>query len=260
MKLWEGLGYYSRARNLHACAKKIVSEYGGAFPSEVSELRKLPGIGDYTAGAIASLAFGKRAPAVDGNVLRVLSRLERFPQSIGDEKVKAAFRARLQEIYPAEDCGAFTSALMELGEVVCLPGAPNCEACPLAALCAAHRAGDETAYPVMPEKKPRRVEHRRVMLLLCEEKCALKKRPDKGLLAGLWELPNDAETGVPVGGEPCGDAVHIFSHVEWHMKGYILRCAEELPGYTWVTVEERAALAIPSAFRYYTQKLKEMGY
>ena len=260
MKLWEGLGYYSRARNLHACAKKLTAEYGGAFPDDVSELRRLPGIGDYTAGAIASIAFGKPAPAVDGNVLRLLSRLERSPRSIGDERVRAEYRRRLQAVYPPGECGAFTSALMELGEVVCVPGTPNCEVCPLAALCAAHQAGDQTAYPVMPGKKPRRVEHRRVLLLLCRDKCALRKRPEKGLLAGLWELPNDTDTGVPPGGEPCGEAVHIFSHVEWHMTGYILRCTEELPGYTWVTAGERAALAIPSAFRYYTNILKEAGH
>ena len=259
MKLWEGLGYYSRARNLHACAKKVVSEYGGVFPSDAAALRVLPGIGDYTAGAIASIAFGLPEPAVDGNVLRVLSRLERFPHSVGSERVKSAFREKLRTIYPPGRCGDFTSALMELGETVCTPGTPGCARCPLAGMCLAHAAGEESRYPVLPEKKPRRVEERRVLLLQCADKVAVRRRPDKGLLAGLWELPNDMETEPPAGGEVCGEAVHIFSHVEWHMKGYLVRCETELPGYTWVTAQEREALAIPAAFRYYTSLLKEMG-
>ena len=259
MKLWEGLGYYSRARNLHACAKQVVSQYGGAFPADAAALRALPGIGDYTAGAIASIAFGLPEPAVDGNVLRVLSRLARFGESVGSEKVKAAFREKLRAVYPPGRCGDFTSALMELGETVCTPGTPDCARCPLSHLCQAHAAGEETLYPVLPEKKPRRIEHRRVLLLRCGNKIAVHRREDRGLLAGLWELPNDLETEPPAGGEFCGEAVHVFSHVEWHMRGYRVRCKEELPGYVWVTPEERKALAMPAAFRYYTSLLKEMG-
>ena len=259
LKLWEGLGYYSRARNLHACAKRLVADYGGEFPEEAFELRKLPGIGDYTAGAVASIAFGKREPAVDGNVLRVWARLRAFPGSVGDEKVKTRVREELRAVYPEGECGAFTSALMELGEVVCTPGTPDCASCPLAKLCAAHREGSETLYPVLPPKKPRRVENRRVLILLCGEKTALRKRPDRGLLAGLWELPNDTETDAPENGEFCGEAVHIFTHVEWRMRGYIVRMAEETPGYVWVTREERLARAIPSAFRYYVKVLEDLG-
>ena len=259
MKLWEGLGYYSRARNLHKCAQKVVKDYGGVFPRTAEELRKLPGIGDYTAGAVASIAYGEPAPAVDGNVVRLLTRLQRCGESAGDEKLKARLRQELREIYPAGECGAFTSALMELGETVCTPGTPDCARCPLVGLCLAHQAGEETLYPVMPAKKPRRVENRRVLLMVCGDKTALRRRPDRGLLAGLWEFPNDTETDPPPGGEPCGDAVHIFTHVEWHMRGYILRCDSELSGYTWVTRAERLALAMPSAFRYYTQILEEMG-
>ena len=260
MKLWEGLGYYSRARNLHACAQKIVTEYGGVFPSEAAVLRSLPGIGDYTAGAIASIAFGRPEPAVDGNVLRVLSRLERYRESVAGEKTKALFRERLRAVYPPGRCGDFTSALMELGETVCFPGTPGCGGCPLNDICLARAAGEETRYPVMPEKKPRRIEERRVLLLLCGEKTAVRRRPDRGLLAGLWELPNDREPEPPAGGEPCGEAIHVFSHVEWHMRGYIVRCEEERPGYVWVRREERLALAMPTAFRYYLARLEEMGY
>ena len=258
LKLWEGLGYYSRARNLHKCARLLVQEYGGAFPHTAAELRKLPGIGDYTAGAIASIAFGQAEPAVDGNVLRVLSRFTRSGESIGETQVKNRFRDELRAIYPAGRCGDFTSALMELGEVICTPGTPECDKCPLAAFCEAHAQGEETLYPVMPEKKPRRMEQRRVLLMICGGKVALRRRPDKGLLAGLWEFPNDTETSPPAEGAPCGEAVHIFSHVEWHMKGYVIPCDTELPGYEWADRNRRSELAIPTAFRFYKEVLEAM--
>ncbi len=257
LKLWEGLGYYSRARNLRRTARELVTEHGGAFPREAARLRELPGIGDYTAGAIASLAFGEPEPAVDGNVLRVVARLERRGESTGDLRFRAAVREELRAVYPRDRAGDFTSALMELGEVVCVPGKPACLLCPLASLCAAHAAGEEALYPVMPEKRPRRTEERNVLLLLCGDTAAVRKRPDRGLLAGLWEYPDG---DVPPGAEPCGTAVHIFTHVEWRMTGYIARCGEQSAGYTWVTRAERLALAIPSAFRFYSEILERMGY
>ena len=229
LKLWEGLGYYSRARNLHKCAKTVCETYGGVFPPDAAALRALPGI-------------------------------ECFGESIGSDKVKKRFREALREIYPTGECGAFTSALMELGETVCTVGTPSCARCPVAAYCAAHRCGEEALYPVLPEKKPRRIENRRVLLLLCGDMCAVQRRADTGLLASMWELPNDLLPDAPETGEPCGEAVHIFSHVEWHMRGYIVRCKEKLPGYVWVTRAEREALAMPTAFRYYRKKLEEMGY
>ena len=259
LKLWEGLGYYSRARNLLKCAKTVVSEYGGTFPADASALRKLPGIGEYTAGAIASIAYGLPEPAVDGNVLRVLSRLKGSAECVADAGVKKAWSAELREIYPEGRCGDFTSALMELGETVCIPGTPRCESCPLASLCLAHKKGEETLFPVLPGKKPRRIEKRRVRILRCGDRIAVRKRPDKGLLAGLWELPNEEETAAPEGGVFCGEAVHIFSHVEWHMTGYLVNCEKETPGYIWVTPDERRALAIPAAFRYYLKVLEELG-
>ena len=258
LKLWEGLGYYSRARNLHKCARLLVEEQGGEFPRRAAELRKLPGIGDYTAGAIASIAFGEPEPAVDGNVLRVLSRLTRSGESIGEAKVKNRFREELRAIYPMGRCGDFTSALMELGEVICTPGTPECGKCPLASLCEGHACGEETLYPVMPEKKPRRIEHRRVLLMICGDKVALRRRPDKGLLAGLWEFPNDTEQEPPENGAACGAAVHIFSHVEWHMQGYVVPCETQLPGYEWADRQRRRELAIPTAFRYFKEVLEAM--
>ena len=258
LKLWEGLGYYSRARNLHRCAQIVARDYGGALPADYEQLRALPGVGDYTAGAIASIAFGLRESAVDGNVCRVLSRLEACPDTVG-EKLKTRYRRELREIIPERRAGDFTSALMELGETVCLPGAPRCGACPLAGGCRAHAGGEAARYPVLPAKKPRRVERRRVLLYVCGDAVAVRKRPDRGLLAGLWELPNDTEPEPPAGGEFCGEAVHVFTHVEWHMRGYILRVDRPLPGYVWVTRDERRALAIPSAFRYYVNLWEEMG-
>ena len=154
LKLWEGLGYYSRARNLHKCAKTVCETYGGVFPPDAAALRALPGIGDYTAGAIASIAYGLPEPAVDGNVLRVLARMECFGESIGSDKVKKRFREALRDIYPTGECGAFTSALMELGETVCTVGTPSCARCPVAAYCAAHRCGAiERSLPMQMRSK-----------------------------------------------------------------------------------------------------------
>ena len=258
LKLWEGLGYYSRARNLHRCARIIVRDCGGKFPRTARELRRLPGIGEYTAGALASLAFNEPESAVDGNVCRVLARVEACSDTV-DEAMKARYRRELREILPDGESGDFNSALMELGETVCTPGVPGCERCPIADLCRARLEGSPERWPVLQEKRPRRIERRRVLLMVCGERVALRRRPDRGLLAGLWELPNDTLDEPPAGGEPCGEAVHRFTHVEWHMRGYILRCEHETEGCVWVTPEERRALAIPGAFRYYLKILEEMG-
>ena len=268
LKLWEGLGYYSRARNLHKAAQLVMAKYGGALPADEAALRSLPGIGDYTAGAVASIAFGLPVPAVDGNVLRICARLTCCPDSIGDAKVKNAFRQALRSQYPAGRCGDFTSALMELGETVCLPGTPACGGCPLRALCAAERTGRPEDWPVMPEKKPRRIQPRTVFVLEHEGRVALAKRPDKGLLAGLWELPNvegeldeaavlcqaDGWGCAPEGLEPMGRAQHIFTHLEWHMTGWRVRCGAAPDRFVWATPEDRAERwPVPAAFRAYIQ-------
>jgi len=266
LKLWEGLGYYSRARNLHRAAKLVMERWGGELPGDVDALRSLPGIGDYTAGAIASIAFGLPEPAVDGNVLRVCARLSLCPDSVGEERIKRAFREELRSQYPAGRCGEFTSALMELGETVCTPGTPDCGMCPLAELCGARRTGQQTAFPVLPEKKARRIQPRTVFLLREGGRTALRKRPDRGLLAGMWEFPNTegaltaqealdqaAAWGCrPVSIEPCGEAVHIFSHIEWHMTGYRVRCGAAPDRFIWADEEElRSKYAVPAAFRAY---------
>lgn len=267
LKLWEGLGYYSRARNLQKAARVVMEQYGGVLPEQPDELLRLPGIGEYTAGAVASIAYGRPAPAVDGNVLRVLSRVTASRENIGELSVKRGFADRLREIYPAGRAGAFTQSLMELGAMVCLPNAaPKCGECPLSSLCAAHEQGIELELPVKSEKKKRKIEEKTVFLILCGDKAALRKRPDKGLLAGLWEFPNtpgilspqQAEERLKTLGischeiEPLPTAKHIFTHIEWHMANY--RVVAENPvsagGLVWVERGELTeAYTLPTAFQ-----------
>ncbi len=262
LKLWEGLGYYSRVRNLQKAAKVLVEEMNGRLPADYEQLRKLPGIGDYTAGAIASIAFGLPEPAVDGNVLRICSRICGDGRDMGSQKVKSQYRELLRPLYsgqPGVKAGDLTQALMELGATVCLPnGAPRCENCPARDFCVAHAEGEPLKYPFKTPKKPRKVEERKVYLLRFGEKLLLHRRGAKGLLAGLWELPNclaGEEASLPfstVGAKPLGKAKHIFSHIEWRMEGFALEAAEELSlgeDYLWVSGEELAKdVALPSAF------------
>ena len=272
LKLWEGLGYYSRARSLKKAAQAVVEEYGGHLPRSAAGLRKLPGIGDYTAGAIASIAYGLPEPAVDGNVLRVASRLAASRRDISSPAVRRDLREILRKIYPAGQAGAFTQSLMELGATVCLPGgAPLCSACPLAGLCRAHRDGVETALPVKAPKPPRRITELTVFLLLHGGRAALRRRPETGLLAGLWEFPNVPGTlspaeadavlsgwGIrPAAAEKLPAARHIFTHLEWHMTGYLIRAENESAGFIWTDLPGLFRdYAVPSAFGAYLNFLK----
>jgi len=245
MKLWEGLGYYSRARNLKKCAGIVVEQYGGRFPADHEVLKKLPGIGPYTAGAIASIAYGLAVPAVDGNVLRVLSRLCASRADVALPSVKREAEGLIRSHMPQDSPGEFNEALMELGETVCVPsGIPLCDACPLRDICLAKKEGVQRELPVKARKKARRVEERTVVVLLCErgseELVAIERRPEKGLLAGLYGLPSwegrltEAELRERL--ELCSfrvesiaaveNARHLFSHVEWDMTGYVVRVAE----------------------------------
>ncbi|MDD3346371.1 A/G-specific adenine glycosylase [Oscillibacter sp.] len=270
MKLWEGLGYYSRARNLQKAAKLIVQR--GAFPDTYEGLLELPGIGEYTAGAIASAAFGERQAAVDGNVLRVVSRLTDCHRDILDAKVKKEVRRQILSVMPetAADIRIFNQATMELGATVCVPnGPPKCERCPVCESCLGRARGTAEALPVKAAKKARRVEEKTVFLLLRGGRAALRRRSDSGLLAGLWEFPNvegtldEAASPSAVtawGLEPKAwrnqlTAKHIFTHVEWHMTGYTLEVAGDGPGdFLWVDAKGLAEHAVPSAFaRYYAQ-------
>nr|WP_326127090.1 A/G-specific adenine glycosylase [uncultured Oscillibacter sp.] len=270
MKLWEGLGYYSRARNLQKAAK-IVAERGG-FPDTYEGLLALPGVGEYTAGAIASAAFGLREPAVDGNVLRVAARLTDCHDDIAAPGTKKAVRERVRAVMPeAEaDVRIFNQAVMELGATVCVPnGPPKCDACPVREFCLGRLRGTAESLPVKAAKKARRAEEKTVFLLLRDGEIALRRRPEAGLLAGLWEFPNAegtldegaaAEVVRAWGLEPGAwrkklTAKHVFTHVEWHMTGYALEAAGEGPGeFAWVDGAGLAERAVPSAFaRYYEE-------
>lgn len=265
LKLWEGLGYYSRVRNLQKAARAVMENYGGVLPKKPEELLRLPGIGEYTAGAIASIAYGEPVPAVDGNVLRVIARVTGDRSNISETAVKREFAERLREIYPKKQAGAFTQSLMELGAMVCLPNAePRCGECPLSSLCTAHSLGVERELPVKAAKKQRKIEERTVFLLLHEGRVALQKRPDKGLLAGLWEFPNvlgklspqEAEKQLKTLGVtaekivPIAPSKHIFSHIEWHMTNYLVPAASpETQAFVWVGQRELAeTYSIPAAF------------
>lgn len=264
-KLWEGLGYYSRMRNLQKAAQVIVSAHGGVFPREYDAIRALPGVGDYTAGAIASICFGLPEPAVDGNVLRVLSRVTDDAAPVTDAAVKREYAARLREIYPAGRCGDFTQSLMELGATVCGPNSqPQCALCPLASLCLARANGKALLRPVKAPKKEKRTEEKTVFILRCGTRIAVRRRPEQGLLAGLWELPNvdgkcsaqqalaQAERWGVHPRELCrsSEKTHIFTHIRWELRGFYIECAEAAPLFTWVDPARfRQDIALPTAFR-----------
>ena len=269
-KLWEGLGYYSRVRNLKKAARVIMEQYGGHFPNDHKEVLALPGIGEYTAGAICSIAFSQPTPAVDGNVLRVVSRLTNDPTPIDLPAYKKQVQAQLTEIYPPQ-AGAFTQALMELGATVCGPNRkPDCEACPCKAFCLGRKNGTAEALPVKNPKRGRRREEMTVFVLCCDGKYALRKRPDTGLLAGLWEFPHisgklttdDAiaeveRMGVSVKNiERQVERKHIFTHVEWDMRGVYLETADTNKAFCWLTPQQiNREAALPTAFRQFWEEI-----
>ncbi len=269
LKLWEGLGYYNRARNLKKSAIQIMEEYGGSMPSDRRELLKLCGVGSYTAGAIASIAFGQPTPAVDGNVLRILSRLRADGRDILDARVKNSIEEELSGVMPKDRPGDFNQALMELGAVVCVPnGSPKCGECPWQELCLARRQGRETAYPVKSAKKPRRIEEKTILIIQYGQLFALRKRPDRGLLAGMYEFPSLEghrseeqvlehlrRTGVvPLRIRALQPSKHIFTHREWHMTAYLIR-VDDLAGmgdYVFVEPDKmKNEYPVPSAFAAY---------
>ena len=242
-----------------------MEQHGGEFPRELPAIRALPGIGDYTAGAIASICFEAPTAAVDGNVLRVILRLTVCADSPADVRVRRRIGEELSAVYPAGHCGDFTQALMELGATVCLPnGAPQCGACPLRALCEAHAQGTELQFPTKPPKKPRRIEQRTVFVLQCGDRLAVCKRPSRGLLAGLWQLPDvpgKLETAEalrqaeqwcvhPTGILKTAERTHIFTHVQWDLRGVWLTCAAEAPQFTWADENAlRHEIGLPTAYR-----------
>ena len=268
-KLWEGLGYYSRVRNLKKAAQAVMDLHGGAFPGEYAQVRALPGIGDYTAGAICSICFGQPTPAVDGNVLRVMARIQNDPTPIDLPARKKEVTAQLAKIYPAE-AGDFTQALMELGATLCGPNRkPDCENCPCNRFCKAYAAGTAESLPVKAPKKAKRQEDLTVFLLRCGHSYALEKRPDSGLLAGLWQFPNipgtldtpgamawASEQGLkPTDIRRIAEKKHIFTHIQWNMTGVYLDISEKSDHFRWFTEEEiEKNAALPTAFRQFWEE------
>ncbi len=274
LKCWEGLGYYSRVRNMQKAAITVMEEYNGQMPKEWEELQKLSGIGSYTAGAIASIAFGKPVPAVDGNVLRILSRLRMDGEFINRQSVKKRVEAELLECMPTNRPGDFNQAMMELGATVCIPnGEPKCWCCPWNLLCMAKKNDCIAEYPKKEEKKKRTIEEKTVLILKEGEDIAIEKRPPKGLLAGLYQFPmmeGHLEEGKVIAKlkekgmsavriEKLPPATHIFSHKEWHMIGYAVR-VDELEkrsmkdGVCFVHPKETEKnYPIPSAFATYAE-------
>lgn len=268
MKLWEGLGYYSRARNLKKAARTILEKHGGEFPADYESIRGLAGIGDYTAGAISSIAFGLPVPAVDGNVLRVVSRIRGDFSDIMAESTRKACRDLLRTYMPPGKTSAYTQAWMELGATVCLPnGAPLCDRCPCAPICVAYKENLTSLLPVKTPPKPRRREERTVYFLFYDGKVALRRRPRKGLLSGLWEFPNELREssfpellslGASMGS--LGKGKHVFSHVEWDMDSQVIFAnSSSLPeGYVWADAEAlRSVYPIPAAFRDFMDPLSQ---
>ena len=244
LKLWEGLGYYNRARNLQKAAQAIMAEYGGRMPDSREELLKLPGIGSYTAGAVASIAYGRAVPAVDGNVLRVISRYRADGRDMLNDKVRKSVEEDLKAVMPKDRPGDFNQALMELGAIVCIPnGAPKCGECPWEASCKAHIEGRETEFPKKAAKKARSIEKKTILVIQDAMRAAIRKRPAKGMLAGMYEFPSEEghlsqeevlallkEKGLhPLRIQKLPDSRHVFTHKEWDMIGYAVRVDELEP-------------------------------
>lgn len=275
MKLWEGLGYYSRARNLQKAARIIVEQYGGQFPDTYEALTALPGIGDYTAGAILSIAFDRRIPAVDGNVLRLAARITGSRLDVLDSKNRKLYRATMTEAMPVQRSGAYNQALMDLGAMVCLPsGKPLCEECPAQDFCQARAEGSQQELPIRQKKKDKRVEKKTVFLLLRDGEVALRQRPESGLLAGLWEYPHVdglldettaaeqlAEWGItPHKWIKTLSFKHEFTHIRWDMVGYILQVKGDGPtAWIWADEKARRQMAVPSAFEKLTREIANNG-
>lgn len=272
LKLWEGLGYYNRVRNMQKAAQQIMVDYHGIFPDTYEEILKLKGIGNYTAGAISAFAYGIPKPAVDGNVLRVISRITGSYEDIMKQSVRKKIETALEGIIPENTASDFNQGLIELGAIVCVPnGEPKCEECPVKEMCVAHKEDLTAEIPVKKKAKARKIEDRTVLIFKDDDKIAIRKRPAKGLLAGLYEFPNldghlsmDEVTEyskniglMPVRVQKLPEAKHIFSHIEWHMTGYEV-IVDELEktnekGFLFIHPEQiKKEYSIPSAFEKYT--------
>ena len=264
LRSWEGLGYYRRARNLHKGAQQVAAEYGGVIPRDVKELLKISGIGEYTAGAIASIAYDQVVPAVDGNVIRVVSRVKGIRENVGIPSVKRRIAQEAAALVPQSRPGDFNQAMMDLGATICVPGTPSCERCPVAALCDAYREGDAEDIPELPRKNPPRVIDYDLCLIFNGDRVLMRQRTET-MLQGLWVYPMVEEhhtvkqlpaiikrkIGLPVTDvQAAGEAKHIFTHQVWQMKLYTMQTTAEAPtGWRFVTLEEMEGLTIPTAVK-----------
>lgn len=268
-KLWEGLGYYNRVRNMKKCAIQCMQEHHGRLPSSYEELLNLPGIGAYTAGAIASIAFQLQVPAVDGNVLRVFSRVLISYDDILKEATKKKFQAIIQTYIPQRS-DAFNQALMELGALVCVPNAaPRCNICPVASECMGYQSGEANQLPIKQAKKARRIEKKTVFLFMKHNHVYIQQRKDAGLLAGLYEFYQVDESinktkaieiaksfGTLINIKKLPNAKHIFSHIEWHMQGYVCILEDTSVEGLWVDEKEiKEVYSIPTAYKVYKDAL-----
>lgn len=274
LKLWEGLGYYNRARNLQKAAQIIITEYNNTFPSIYQEIISLPGIGEYTASAIASICFSLKEATVDGNVLRVYMRVNNCYNNIDDIKTRKKVRDELIKIMPT-DSGNFNESLMELGETICLPnGIPKCDECPVKDLCKSHQNNTYLELPVKQKKKERLEENYTVFLFCFNNMVAISKRCDKGLLYNMWQFFNIKnkmsfsqvqkylnEENIPFSGiEKAISYTHIFTHKKWNMHSYFILLEDkiEFDDIIWVSLEDLDNIyAIPTAFQPFKKYLKE---
>lgn len=269
LKLWQGLGYYSRAKNLKKAAIEIMEKYYGEIPNDYHKLLQLKGIGEYTAGAICSIAFGKPEAAIDGNVLRVMTRLYADDRDIMSKTLRKEYTESIKQVLKCTQPNIFNQALMELGATICLPnGTPKCEQCPIKQHCKAYEQNNVLEFPRKAVKKQRRIENRMMFFILCQNKLALHKREEKGLLSNLWELPNALTEktnteqllywGINYNNiKEMGEAKHVFTHIEWHMQGYLVfaNSFENTSNFVWVTQNDlQQEYALPSAFSKYIKK------
>lgn len=259
LKMWEGLGYYSRARNLHTAAQEVVNDLNGNIPADPVTLGKLKGIGPYTKGAISSIAYGQREPAVDGNVMRVLSRVLNINDNISDQKTRRRFEQIIRDLLVFGDPSNFNQGLMELGALICVPKSPACLDCPVRMYCRGLETGEMVNLPVKQKKKKQRVERYAVLLLQDETgKVAVEQRPSTGLLANMWQFPmveesvlydrlaennlyfhRQAEIEI---NEKAGEVRHVFSHVIWELEVYPARVIhkDKACAYSFLSKEQMA--------------------
>lgn len=268
LKLWEGLGYYSRVRNMQKTAKILIKKGFKNLPNTKEELLSLPGIGAYTAGAILSIAFDIPTPAIDGNVYRVLGRVYKIEDSISKNSTYKIYEEKINKLLPKDQASSFTQSFMDLGSEICTPKSPKCSECPLRLECKAYKENKMENYPVKDKKIEQKIEERIVFLFVYKNKVAIRKREDKGLLASLYEFPNTLnlsslidvenellEKNIPIlSTMEIGEAKHVFSHKIWYMKGYLIELKKPIQEYLWVTKDElQSKYSIPSAFAYFLE-------